>query len=342
MMGPRAFTCKVLIAGFAFIAVGPSQVSAADFYAGKTITIFASSEPGGGYDTYARLLGRYLPKYIPGTPSVIVKNVVGGGGVRAVQQLYALSPNDGTTIGNLRASSLLDSILGLRAAELVPIKFNFIGSMASDTDLCSFWYTAGISTFDDLRQKEVIVGASGKGAQNYSFANAMNRVLGTKMRIILGYQGMSDRIIALERGELQGNCGINSSSIASLRMPLVESGKLLPIVQSGLRPYPTFPLVPLTQSFASNERDRRLLTALFSQMEIARVFAAPPGTPKDRVETLRRAFDKALSDPDLLVEAKKINIDISPTDGEHTEKIVNDMSNIPLDLKAELRSIVGE
>lgn len=323
------------------LALSAAPATAQDFYAGKTISMLVSSDPGGGFDTYARLLARHYPKHIPGSPTIVVQNQPGGGGLRAAQQIFT-APPDGTRIGNLRASNLLDAILGIRGAEINPTAYEWIGNMASDTDLCSYWHTAGVKTFEDLRAKEVLVGGSGKGAQNYSFPSAINSALGTKMKIIIGYKGMGDRILALERGELQGNCGINSSSIMALHPQLIEEGKLIPIMQSGLRPYSAFPNVPLTQSFARNEREKRILVTIFSQMDIARIFAAPPKTPADRMKILREGFMKALADPELIAEAKKQRMDLDPMDHAEVAKIVADMASVPDDLKKEVRDAIGE
>ncbi len=334
-------TAGIVVAG-AVAGLAPfGGAHAQDFYAGKTISMLVSSDPGGGYDTYGRLLARHYPKYIPGAPTIVVQNQPGGGGLRAAQQIYTAQP-DGLRIGNLRASNLLDSILGIRGPEINPTAYEWIGNMASDTDLCSYWHTAGVKTFEDLKTKEILVGGSGKGAQNYSFPNAINSVLGTKMKIILGYKGMGDRILALERGELQGNCGINSSSMMALHPQLIAEGKIVPIMQSGLRPYSAFPNVPLTQSFAKTEREKKILVAIFSQMDIARIFAAPPKTPADRMKILREGFMNALKDPGLVEEAKKLRIDLDPMDWEEVSKIVADMANLPDDLKAEVRAAIGD
>jgi tripartite-type tricarboxylate transporter receptor subunit TctC len=334
----RGMTLSVSLA----MAQAATEGLAADFYAGKTLTVLNSSDAGGGFDTYTRILARQLPKYIPGNPAVVVQNIVGAGGLRAAQHLYAISPRDGTTIGNLRSSNVLDSVLEIRGTDIKPERFTWLGSMGSDTDICSFWYTAGVRTFEDLQNKEVIVGASGKGAQNFSFPNAMNRVLGTKMKIVLGYKGMSDRILALESGELQGNCGIYASSIASLQMPLITSGKLIPVVQSGLTPHPAFPNVPLTQSFAKSEQDRLLLTALFGQMEIARLFAAPPGIPRDRADILKGAFAAALLDPELLAETASLGGEPQLVDGERVQIIIKQMMDLSPEAKASLRSLIDD
>ncbi len=318
---------------------GPAR--AADFYSGKTLTILVASDAGGGYDTYTRLLARYIPKYIPGGPSIIVQDEPGGGGLRASQQIYAVAEKDGTKIGNLRASNMLDSILNVRGGEIDPTKFQWLGNMASDTDLCTFSKTAGVTSFDDLKKKQVTIGASGTGSQGYSFPNAMNVVLHTQMKIIAGYKGTGDRIIAVQQGELQGNCGMNASTVTSLYPQMLADGELIPIMQSGLHPYSSLPNVPLTQSFATNDQQKQILNSIYSQMDIARVFAAPPGTPKERVDILRNAFMQAMNDPALIDEAKKMKLDLDPASGEDVAKIVAQMANLTPELKAEVRKALG-
>ena len=341
MTDPRSKFRLVVAASAAFF-LASRAADAADFYAGKTLTFLVSSNAGGGYDTYTRLLGRYIGKYIPGSPSVVVQNDPGGGGLRAAQQIYAVADKDGTKIGNLRASNMLDSILQIRGGEINPSKYEWLGNMTSDTDLCTFWSTAGVKTFQDLQKKQVLVGSSGVGSQGYTFPYAINQVLHTKMKIISGYEGTGDRILALEQGELQGNCGMNASTVTSLYPQLLSEGKLIPIMQSGLRPYPALPNVPLTQSFATNDSEKKILTTIFAQMDIARVFAAPPGTPQDRVAILRKAFMQSMQDPSLLAEAKKLKLDINPLDGAGVAKVVADMSSLTPDLKKQVRAALGE
>jgi tripartite-type tricarboxylate transporter receptor subunit TctC len=315
---------------------------AADFYAGKTLTFLVSSDAGGGYDTYTRLLARYIGKYIPGNPSTVVQDEPGAGGLRAAQQIYAVVPKDGLTVGNLRASNMLDSILKIRGNEINPSKYAWIGNMTSDTDLCTFWHTAGVHSFKDLQDKEIIVGASGSGSQGYSFPHAIDSVLHTKMKIVPGYKGTGDRVVALQQGELQGNCGMNASTVTSLYPQMLANKQLVPIMQSGLRPYSALPDVPLTQSFATDDHQKKILVTIFSQMDIARVFAAPPGMPADRVAMLRTAFMAAVRDPGLLADAKKQRLDMNPISGEEVTKIVATMSNVSDQLRADVRSALGE
>jgi tripartite-type tricarboxylate transporter receptor subunit TctC len=329
------------VAGTVLSAFSPNTARAADFYAGKTISILVASDAGGGYDVYGRLLARHIARFIPGAPTIIVQNEPGAGGIRAAQQIFVTAPKDGTRIGLLRGSTMLDAILGVRASDFQPDKYEWVGNMAGDTDVCAFWETSGVRSFNDLLQKETLVGASGVGSQAYIFPNVINRVLGTKMKIISGYQGTGDRILAAERGELQGNCGLNGSTAISVYGGQIASGKLIPIFQSGLKPFPDFANVPMTQSFAKTDEQKRILQTVSSQMEISRVFAAPPGIPKDRIDILRAAFDQAVKDPLLIEDAKTQKLFLNPSTGDDVAKIISDMVALPEQSKKEAKDALG-
>jgi len=332
----------ILLIGATVVAIGAGNTApAADYFSGKTMRLIVGSNAGGGYDTYTRLLGRHMPRHIGGRPAVTVRNMPGGGGLKSVQYAYKVAKKDGTEIANVRASNALDSILGIRGTDMDFLKFVWIGSMASDTDVCSFWHTSGVKSYDDLLKKEVTVAATGKGAQAFMFPNAINNVLGTKMKIILGYKGTGDRVLALEQGEIAGSCGINGSTLLSRITRHVKDKKLIPIIQSGLKPHPQLTHVPLTQSFAKTAEQREVLTAIFSQMEIARPYAAPPGTPAEAGKILRAAFDKTMTDPKLLKESAKLRLEISPTDGAGTEAIIAKLTNLPSDIKKKARTAIG-
>lgn len=337
----RPLTSLIAAATVASPLLMAGSAAAEDFFAGKTIALLVSSDTGGGYDTYSRLLAQFLPKYIPGKPTIVVQNMPGGGGLRVAQHLYMVADKDGTKVGNVRASNALDSFLGIRGADIDPNKFEWVGSMSSDTDVCLFWHTAGVRTMEDMKNKETLIGATGKGGQNYSFPMAINNILGTKMKIILGYKGMGDRLLATERGEIQGNCGINGSSITALHGGLLESGKLVAVVQSGLRPHPKLKNVPMTQSFAKNDHDRRVLTTIFSQMDIARTYALPPGTPKDRVAIHRKAFMDAMNDPEMVKEAARQKLELNPMSGEEVAKVISEMGDLTPDMKKSVRDALG-
>lgn len=332
------------LAGLAafILAVSPIAASAADYYAGKSIKLTVGSDAGGGYDTYTRVLARFIGKQIPGNPSVVVMNMPGAGGLRSVQYLYTVAAKDGTEFANVRSSNMLDSILGLRGPEIDPNKFVWIGSMASDNDVCAFWHNSGIRTFDDMLNKPSKVGGTARGAQAFSFPNAINYVLNTKMDIILGYKGTNDRALAMERGELSGMCGLNGSTLISVLQQPLSEGKLIPVVQSGLKPHPGLKDVPLTQSFAKTPEQRQILEAIFAQMEIARAFTAPPQTAAEPVKILRQAFMDTLKDAAFKQEAEKLKLELDPISGEDVQKMIAQMSALSGDLKTKVRDAIGE
>lgn len=335
---------RALLAGLTILglAAATGATSAADYYSGKTIKLTVGSDAGGGYDTYSRLLSRHMGRHIPGAPSFVVMNMPGAGGLRSVQHLYTIAAKDGTEFANIRASNMLDSILGLRGAEIDPNKYVWIGSMASDTDVCTFWHTAGIKTFDDMLNKPSKLGSTARGAQAFSFPNAINSVLGTKMDIINGYKGTNDRALAMERGELSGMCGLNGSTLIAVLPQQLAEGKLVPVVQSGLRPHPLLKDVPLTQSFAKTAEQKQILEAIFAQMEIARAFAAPPATADEAVKILRKSFLDTLADAAFKQEAEKLKVEIDPASGEQVQKVIAQMSSLSDDLKKKVRDAIGE
>lgn len=336
----RTFVAAAILAGPA-LAMAIGQASAADFYKGKRITLTVGSSAGGGYDTYTRALGRHMVKHIPGTPKIKVQNMQGGGGLKSVRYTYLVAKKDGTEFANIRASNMLDSILGIRGMEFKPDKFNWLGSMASDTDVCMFWHKSGIRTFEDLIKKKPRIGGTGKGAQSFMFPNAINSVLGTKMNIILGYKGTATRILAVEQGELEGSCGINGYTFVSRLNEHYKNKTLIPLMQSGLKPNPLLKDVPMTQSFAKTKEQKEILDGLFSQMVIARPYATPPGVPADRVKILRAAFDATMKDKDFLKEAKKLKIGIDPSDGAETEAIISKLAGMSPNLKQKIKKAIG-
>ena len=213
--------------------------------------------------------------------------------------------------------------------------------MTTDTDLCTFWYTSGVHSFDDLKTKEVLIGAAGTGSQGYSFPHAIDYALHTQMKIIPGYKGTGDRILAMQQGEIQGGCGMNASTVTSIYPQLLAAGQLVPIMQTGLHPYSALPNVPLTLSFATTDDERRILTSISSEMDIARIFAAPPELRRTASRFYAKPSLQAMSDPDLIDEAKKMRLDLNPMSGEEVAKIVAGMSDISAEFKAELRAAMG-
>lgn len=323
------------------LAAKVAPAVADDFYAGKTVKIGVSSNAGGGYDLYTRLLGRYIARYLPGNPAIVVQNIPGGGGLKAAHDLYSNAAKDGTEFSEIHATTMLNSILGIAGKEIDPTRYVWVGSMASDDDVCSFWKTSGIHSFKDMETKPSIVGATGTGSQSFTFPHAINEIMGTKMKIVLGYKGTGDRLLALERGEITGSCGINASTLKSVAARQIGSGSLIPIVQSGLKPHPSFPDVPLTLSYAKTPEQHKIMETIFSQMQIARAYAAPPDLPPERARVLREAFMKSVHDPALLTESKKLKIDILPSTGEEVQDLIAGLAGIPDELKMKVKAAIS-
>lgn len=288
--------------------------SNADFFRGKSINLTIPSDAGGGYDTYVRLLARHYQKHIPGSPNMVPQNVPGGCGLIQANRLFNTEPKDGTAIGLVRASVLYEGVFGNPQAKFDGRKFAWIGNLNADRDTCVFWHTTGINSPKDFYGKDVLVGATGIGAMSFSFPSVYNAVLGTKLKIIMGYKGTPDRILAMERGEIQGACGLTTGTFrATLEKPYKES-KLKLVAIAGLSEEPNFPDVPNMINEAKTPEQRQALEFLFAQMEIGRAVPAPPGTPEGRVAILRRGFDATMKDKGFLAEATKLKLDISPID----------------------------
>lgn len=325
MTGIRALCysafCALGIA--AFLTAGearPSFAQSGTDFRGKTISLGVPSSTGGAYDSYVRLLARYYQKTLPGNPNTVSQNVPGGGGLVLANRLYNLDPKDGTHIAMIRASVLYEGVFGNPAAKFDGRKFVWIGNFNSDRDTCIFWHTAGIQNPADFYDKEVVLGASGAGGMSYTFPAVYNSVLGTRFKIIRGYRGVGDRVLAMQRGELQGGCGLTTTAFkVTIGQPYKE-GKLKIVALSA--PDPNFPDVPNMLDQAKNPEQRQALEFLFAQMEIGRAMAAPPGTPEAIAEILQRGFEAAIADEEFLAEAAALKLDISPMNGARTAMVV--------------------
>lgn len=330
------------LAAWAGVAATPALAqSNADFYLGKTIVMGTPSDAGGGYDTYVRLLARHYHKHLPGTPNVVAQNVPGGGGLVQANRLFNTEPKDGLHIGLVRASVLYESVFGNPAAKFDGRQFAWLGNLNADRDTCVFWHTAGINSPKDFYGKEVLVGATGVGAMSYSFPSVYNDVLGTKLKIIMGYKGTPDRILAMERGEIHGACGLTTGTVRATLSQQYNDGKLKLAAIAGLSKEPNFPNVPNMVDEAKTPEQRQALEFLFAQMEIGRAMAAPPGTPEDRVALLRRAFDGTVKDADFLEEAVRLKLDISPISGTETAAVVARFYATPAAVVQRIRGALG-
>ncbi len=287
----------------------------------KVITIYVAGTAGGGIDLYARMLGRYLGKYIPGNPTVNVQDMPGAGGIRAANFIADAAPKDGGALGTFPGGPLAEPLVGLRNPGYDMSQFQWIGAISRDVSLCISWKGSPFKGLDEARKQEMIVAGTGAGSETDSIPLILNDVLKTKFRVVTGYLGTKETFMAIESGEAHGRCGLTFSSLKASKPDWIRDDKINIMLQMGLEKSPELPNVPLASDLLSPE-DKQVLELVTMGTAVGRPFAAPPGTPPARVQILRRAFDAALKDPALLEEGRTIQAEISPTPGEEVQQII--------------------
>jgi tripartite-type tricarboxylate transporter receptor subunit TctC len=302
----------------------------AEFYKGKTIELDISSSVGGGYDAYARMLARHIGRFIPGNPTVVPKNMEGAGGLRLANYLYNAAPKDGTTFATIYRGTVFEPLLGGRGAQFDATRFTFIGSANNEVSVCVAWHTTGVTRFDEVLTKELVVGASGPSADSYQFPKIVNGVLGTRFKIITGYPGGNDIDLAMERREVQGRCSWSWTSLKATRLAWVTQSKINILFQMGLSKHPDLPDVPLIIDLAKSAEDGAILKLIFARQVMAWPYLAPPGTPQDRADALRKAFTDTMTDKDFLADAEKSRLEIRPVAGADIQKLVKEVYETPI------------
>lgn len=334
-----------VLAAACLIAAAPNALAqdAAEFYKGKQISVVVGSSPGGGYDTYARLLARHFGNAIPGAPAIVVQNMSGAGSNRAAGFIYSVAPKDGTSIGAIFPGAVLQNLLSEQQVAHDPSKLVYLGSANSDVYVCYLRSDAPVKTFRDMLDKELIVGASNPGATTYDLPLLLNNILGTKFKIVTGYPGSREITLALERGEVQGACGLGWTGIETLHPDWFTQDKVRVLVQLSNTGHPDLNKkgVPRAEDHASNDEDRRVIRLVFSQGAFGRPYILPPGVPEDRIALLRKAFVAALNDKTLRAEAEKMQLDVELMTGEDLQKLVLELYSTPLAVVARARKALA-
>jgi len=316
---------------------------AQDFYAGKTIDFVIGADVGGGYDTYSRVIARHLPRFIPGAPTILPKNMPGAGSAVAAGTLYNVSPRDGTVIGTLMPGAILERVMDDKAkGNFDPSKFVYLASADSGTRVCITYGTAKVKNMDDALKEEAIIGASAGGAATRDYAAMIAKTTGAKFRIVTGYKGTVDILLAMERGEVHGLCGFDWNSLKAQKPDWLRDNKINIISQTALVPNDELSKlnVPIIWKYVKNERDRKALELIVSQQVFLRSYIAPPGTPQAQVKVLRTAFDKVLADPDFIADATKMKIDVNPLSGEKVQEVVERLYATPKDVVTHARELI--
>jgi tripartite-type tricarboxylate transporter receptor subunit TctC len=328
---PVKIALITLTASLLFVGAAAAQESVADFYREKTIRITVGAAAGGGNDTYARLVARQLSKYVPGNPSVIIQNIPGAGSNKAASYVALHAPRDGTAIGAIQPSAVLQPLLSDMKLPHDPSKFIALGSASSGVYLCLVRSDAPVKTFEEALSKEVLIGTPGEGSTLREMPILLVNLLGAKLKLIGGYTGSSEILVAIERNEVHGMCGMGYSSISMQRGEWLRNGMLRILVQEDMVGHPEVTKlgVPLAPSFAKTEEDRQVMEMLYGKNQFGRPFVLPEGVPPDRVAALRKAFVAAMRDPQSVEEAQKLGMDLGEMEGSAMQALVTRLYALP-------------
>jgi tripartite-type tricarboxylate transporter receptor subunit TctC len=320
------------IAATAALGGFSAPAAAADFYAGKTIEFTVGADVAGGYDIYARAIARHLPRFIPGHPTIVVKNLPGAGSGKAAAYIYAVAPKDGTAIGALMPGAIMGPLLEDRAQDLYdPTKFQYLGTADSGTRVCATFTNSKIKTFADAQREKTIMGASQAGGSTRDYVNMHRKTSGAKLDLVTGYKGTADIGLAMERGEVDGLCGWDWASLKSQKPDWVRDNKINILVQVGMEPDPELTKrgVPQVWTYIAKDEDKKAVELVVSQQVFGRPYIAPPGTPAEQVKILRDAFEAVMKDKEFLADAEKARIDITASNGAKVQQVVEKLYATP-------------
>ncbi len=317
---------------FAVISITASADTAMEVYKGKTISLFIGNSIGGGYDLYARTLARHLPKFITGNPTIIPKNMEGGGSLRAANYMYDVAPRDGTAIATIGRGTAFAPLIGQPGAKFHGPSFSWIGSANDETSACAAWHTSGVANFNELRLSDLILGTTLATDDATQLPKLLNGLFGTRFKLVMGYPGGNEMNMAMERGETQGRCGLSWGSYKATHPEWVEKKLLKILFQVSFSKHPDLPDVPLLMDLAETQEQKQMLSAFAARQVMGRPFFAPPGLPVEVLNILRDAFDATMKDNEFLADSVRTGLEINPVSGDRIQKLVADIYQTPTDV----------
>jgi tripartite-type tricarboxylate transporter receptor subunit TctC len=323
---PLATTIAIIAGGVAFAPFPARADDVAAFYAGRTVQLVIGYATGGGYDDYARMLGRHIGRHIPGRPTVVVQNMPGAGSIKAANYLYAIAPKDGTVIGGFARGIFLDPLLGRAdAMRYTAANFGWLGSISSDAGVCAFRSDAGIDSWADMQTKRYKIGGTGAGADSDVFANLLRRMFNLPIQLVLGYQSAAETVLAIQRKEVDGRCGWSWSTLSSRNKDLLVSKEVKVVLQLTDRKLPELAGVPSVLDVAASPDQQAILKLVIARQTMARPYVAPPGLPPDRLKALRDAFDVTMTDPEFLADAARQGLEVRPVSGAEADALIREV-----------------
>jgi len=332
-----------LLASLAVALAAPAHAdSVTDFYKGKTVTLIAGYSAGGGFDLYSRIIANYLGKYIPGQPRIVVQNMPGAGSLRAASHVYNVAPKDGTVISLTRAPVMAPFLDPAASSSFDVAKFTWLGSGASDLTVCALLGNPKINSMADAVEHPFTLGGLGPGSDEDMYTKILRKLFGIKARLVSGYPGGAEMVLAVERGELDGRCGWAYSSIKISKPDWITEKKIRFLNVLALERSPELPGVPSIMEFATNERQKQILGFVLNAQTLGRPFVAPPGIPEDRATALRKAFEETMADQAYLAEMKAKKLDVGPIAWHAIGTLLKDFYATPQGIVDETRAIIAE
>jgi tripartite-type tricarboxylate transporter receptor subunit TctC len=342
MMKFRPFRHLLCMAAAALaLPAGANAQPAADFYRGKTISLYVGFPPGGGYDLYGRVMLPYFSRHIPGNPTIVIKNMLGGSGIRAAGYISSVTPQDGTSLGLFLDHTSLGKVLG-GAGEFDPVKMVWIGRIVSTATVSLVWHTSPVQTVEEARSREILIAASVPSNSASFIPMALNDLYGTKFKVIRGFLGSPDQALAMERGEVNAIGGISWEAVQLNHQDWLATKKIKVLYALGARRIKALPDVPSLLDFATNERSRNILSLLGSGPDIGRALVAEPGIPAERAAILRKAFMETMEDPEFVSDMHKRNLEVEALSGEEVQRIVAADVATPRELIEQAKRYVGQ
>ncbi len=340
-MRPRGFLGHVAIAAMSFVCVLPTAAQAQtieEFYRGKQLSMIIGYPTGGSNDIYARAVARHIGKHIRGNPTVIPRNMPGGGSLIAANHVFNVAPKDGTTLSLIAPTIPLEERLGVPNVKLKSAEFNWIGRVAPSVNMTFVMGTVPVKTIQDTFKREVVLGASARSSTVAIYPAVLSNVIGAKFKLVMGYPSSTASLLAMERGEVEGH-STSMENVRATRPDWLPEKIITPLVQYSLTRHPELPDVPMSWELAKNDIDRQVLRIVANATEVGKMIVSTPDTPADRIQALRRAFDATMKDPAFQAELKAQRVEHGPMSGEDVQKLVLELGSVPPDIIDRVKAI---